>query len=119
MLFDITNVSDLIEFLRGTSIHDSIIENYNYTGDNNRFDLRVFNPIFKEKMNFVFNGVECLKFLRGHEIGCSKTINSLTVEDSCSELCYGAENMIYLLFQMFSGDELHIVFESLYVEQSV
>ena len=72
----------------------------------------------------IFYDVRVVLFIKGKAYGCHEIINSLSVEDNeeylqtyiakGSECAKGA---LYLLFQMFSEDELHIVADELLVEE--
>ena len=71
----------------------------------------------------IFLNIDITLAIKGNEHGSRETILSLTVEDDFSYLqnyipnrCEGVEDSLYLLFQMFSGDELHIVSKEVIAE---
>ena len=63
-------------------------------------------------------------FINGYEWGNDNSISSLTVEenyDSIEVLCKpsmkSSDEYLYLVFQMFSGNELHILSGQLSIEE--
>lgn len=63
-----------------------------------------------------FAGIKTMLFINGYECGNDNSISSLTVEenyDSIEALCKppvkSNDEYLYLAFQMFSGNELHIL----------
>jgi hypothetical protein len=87
------------------------------------FMIRAVNSIYGEEINFFFNEVNNILFVNGNGMGSHETIISLTVEEDCSyrslftNMCSdGLSNSIYLLFQMFSGDELHILSKNVLID---
>lgn len=85
--------------------------------------IRAVNSIYGECINFFFNEVNNILFVSGNEMGSRETIISLTVEEDCSyrsiftNMCSDClSNSIYLLFQMFSGDELHILSKNVLID---
>ncbi len=114
--FDWDKSKELKEFLHESCIHDSKVECMRYKFVEDSLIIEAFNPIFNVKIIFTFRNVKIALFVRGNGIGSCDTILSLTVEDDFSYLhnyilkhVEGAESHLYLLFQMFSGDELHIL----------
>lgn len=62
-------------------------------------------------------------FIVGHELGDRETILSLTAEEdvsyfqNCTKVCGDVLcDSVYLLLQMFSGDELHVVSKAVIIE---
>ena len=121
--FATKNVKDLKDFLCNTCFHDAKLENikYNYLSDN--LTVEAFNPIFDCKLKLDFSGIETVFATKGNWLyGNSEEISSLTVEDDFSyiqkyipEFNKSVNEFLYLVFQMFSGDEIHIVCKRIYV----
>ena len=93
------------------------------SGGKNRLIVETFNPIFDVGLNFTFHDIGITLAISGNEPGSRETIISLTAEEDFSYLqnyiqqySSSLENSLYLLFQMFSGDELHIVSKEVNVE---
>lgn len=123
MKFDRDNVIELKDFLYNSCVHDAKIENVGYQCGKNEIQIELFNPIFNVKMTMVFQNVEIVLAVKGKSYGDSQTIISLTVEEDFSYLktylqkySEDVEFSLYLLFQMFSGNELHIVSKEVFVE---
>ena len=81
------------------------------------------NSTFGVAYDLTFKNVEIALAIKGKEYGSSETLVSLTVEKDFSYLqVYNpkcgefAQDSLYLLFQMFSGDELHIVAQEVLIE---
>ena len=84
---------------------------------------RVVYTFFNVGMNLIFRNVEIALAVKGQEYGSSETILSLTVEEDftylkkyLSDCDESVDSNLYLLFQMFSGDELHIVSKEVIIE---
>ena len=99
------------------------MENVGYQCGKNDIKIELFNPIFNVKMTMVFQNIEIVLAVKDKSYGDSQTIISLTVEEDFSYLktylqkySEDVESSLYLLFQMFSGDELHIVSKEVFVE---
>lgn len=123
MKFDRNSITKLKEFLYNSCVHDAKMKSIEYQCGENGIKIELFNPIFNSKMTIIFQNVEIVLAVKGKSYGDSKTIISLTVEEDFSYLktylqkySEGIESSLYLLFQMFSGDELHIVSKEVVVE---
>ena len=123
MKFDRNSITKLKEFLYNSCVHDAKMKSIEYQCGENGIKIELFNPIFNSKMTIIFQNVEFVLAVKGKSYGDSKTIVSLTVEEDFSYLktylqkySEGIESSLYLLFQMFSGDELHIVSKEVVVE---
>lgn len=120
--FDKSKIEELKEYLYNSSIHDAILENLRYEQGEESLKIETFNPNFNVKINFTFYDVRVALATRGNDFGSRETIISLTVEDFSYLLNYiqkfseSMESSLYLLFQMLSGDELHIVSREVIVE---
>lgn len=123
MKFDRNSITKLKEFLYNSCVHDAKMKSIEYQCGENGIKIELFNPIFNSKMTIIFQNVEIVLAVKGKSYGDSKTIVSLTVEEDFSYLktylqkySEGVESCLYLLLQMFSGDELHIVSKEVVVE---
>ena len=121
--FQRSNMKNLKEFIYSSCIHDAQIEGVRHNLKNNTFVIETTHPFFQVKMLFTFNDVSLVLFIKGNEDGNSDTIASLTVEDDFSYLHQHITNEhsiqeddLYLLFQAFSMDELHVVCHSVSIK---
>lgn len=121
--FDQSKLKELKDFLYNSCVHDAKLENVGYNFGEDAINIELFNPIFHVKMNLVFHHIEIALAMKGTAHGSRDTIISLTAEEDFSYLrnylsnhSEGIENSLYLLFQMFSGDELHIVAKEVSIE---
>ena len=121
--FDYKNIEQLKEFMYNSFIHDSKIQKNEYKNVTNSIEIELFNPIFNVKINLTFLDIEIALAIKGDWSENRETVVSLTVEEDFSYLqnyflkqSKNIEDSIYLLFQMFSGDELHIVCRNIIVE---
>ena len=121
--FDKNHTKELKELLYNSCVHDAQIKNVEYKYGEDSIKIKLFNPIFNVKIDLTFHNIEIAFAIKGKEYGNRETIISLTVEENflylqtyfpkCNEC---SEDSLYLLFQMFSGDELHIVSKEVTVE---
>lgn len=122
--FDKSKTKELEDYLYRSAIHDAVFKSSQYNTEKRMLSVEVFNPIYNIEIHFVFCDVKIVLFIPKNEIGSGKTINSLTVEDCVNMerlICDCNEKLgdaLYLLFQMFSDDELHVVCEKLFIEES-
>ena len=121
--FNKNSINELKELLSGSQVHDAKLQNAKYDSGEERLTIELFNPIFKVKIGLTFDNVEIVFAVKGEWHGNRETIISLTVEDDFSYLQnylsnYSdyQEDFLYLLFQMFSGDELHIVSKEVVID---
>lgn len=121
--FDKNNTKELKEFLYNSCVHDAKFENLGYIYGKDSIIIELFHSFFNVKIQLFFHDIEITLAIKGKEHGSRETILSLTVEEDFSYLqnyipnhCEGLEDSLYLLFQMFSGDELHIVSKEVIVE---
>ena len=121
--FNKNNIQELKDLLYNSCVHDAKLENIEYNYGQDYIRIALLNPIFNVKINLIFQNVEIALAIKGKEYGSPETIISLTAEEDFSHLqtylpkhseCIEAS--LYLLFQMFSGDELHIVSKEVVVE---
>ena len=119
--YDKSSTNELKEFLYNSCIHDATIENVSFDGRDHLLRIEAVHTFFDVKISFAFYDVEMILATRGHDFGSYETIISLTVEEDSARLQKCSESMedvLYLLFQMFSGDELHIVAREVVISQS-
>lgn len=114
--FDKTNADALRDLIYNSYAHDAKVESVEYKCGDDELKIRLFNPIFNVKLDLDFHDVKLAFAVKGKEHGIPDTLISLTVEDDFSYLqaqlkddsAY-SEDSLYLLLQMFSGGELHVV----------
>ena len=121
--YDNSQIDDLKKYIYCSNVHDAKFETMSYDIEKKFFMIRAVNSIYGEEINFFFNEVNNILFVNGNGMGSHETIISLTVEEDCSyrslftNMCSdGLSNSIYLLFQMFSGDELHILSKNVLID---
>lgn len=121
--YDKNNINELREILFNSYVHDAELENVEYNYKQGSIKIILYNPIFNAKMDLTFNDIVTALAIKGGWNGSRETIISLTAEEDFSYLQnylhnYGEfiEDSLYLLFQMLSGDELHIVSKKVVVE---
>lgn len=117
------NIKNLKDFLYNSNFHDAELKNIEYECREDCIKIELVNPIFDVRINFKFLNIGGVFAHRGKMCGSRETIISLTAEEDFSYLqnyipSYneGIADSLYLLFQMFSGDELHIIAEEVIVE---
>lgn len=121
--FDRLQIEALKEYLYYSYVHDSKIDTLGYDKEKKNLVIELVNPIFGDRICLSFEKVKVVLSISGNEFENGETIISLTAEEDYSYLqnCTGVcvDNLfdyIYLLFQMFSGNELHIVCEKVFIE---
>ena len=121
-----SNIRELKEFLYNSCVHDAKLKNINYdctpSGSTSMFPLN-FSVIRMVKIALTFLDIEIMLTVKGEWCENRETIISLTAEDDFSYLQNylikhgeSMEDSLYMLFQMFSGDELHIVSKEVIIE---
>lgn len=116
------NVKELKELLYNSYVHDAELGNAEFDFKEDSIKITLSNPIFGAKIDFTFLNIETALTIKGDWQGDRATIVSLTVEEDFSYLqkylTKHGEYMdsLYLLFQTFSGNELHIVSKEVIVE---
>ena len=116
-------IKELQEFLYHSYIHDAKLERISYNYRKKELMIETLNTIFDVAQTFIFSDVNDVLAVKGDDIGSSEVIISLAVEDDClheqNRIKYSniiLDNLIYLVFQMFSGDEIHIIAGEVNVE---
>ena len=119
------NIKELKEFLYDSYSHDANLRNVKYDLGEDALKIELYNPIFKVSIDVIFHNIEIALAVKGDWNGSRKIVSSLTVEDDFSCLqkhlldnskCM--DDSLYLLFQMFSGDEVHIVSREVTIEST-
>ena len=120
--YDKNNADELKELLYNSCVHDAKLENVEHDFREDSIKIKLFNPIYGVKIDFTFLNIGISLTIKGDWHGDRATIISLTVEEDFSYLQKYLPNhseyldSLYLLFQMFSGDELHIASKEVIVE---
>lgn len=121
--FDRCKRNELRNYLYQSNIHDAELKECGYDRGKKTLTVKTINPIHGGKINFTFGEIRAILFAIGDSFGSDKTIISLTVEEdyshlqNCTQVCgKELEDSVYLLFQMLSGDELHIVCDEIFVD---
>lgn len=124
--FDKLKIKDLKDYLYHSNIHDAKIKALNYNTEQGVLAITALNPIYNLRMELIFEEVKSFLFTRDNKLGSRETIISLTVEEdgsyleNCTQICSDErEDFLYLLFQMFSGDELHIVSKAVFIKDEM
>lgn len=126
LAFDNLHINDLKEYLYYSYIHDAKIEALSYDKNKKSLTISIVNSIYDNQIKIIFENVKIILSLNGNEIGSCEQILSLSIEEDYSFLksfpsvcqhCFF--DNIYLLFQMFSGDELHIVSEKVLIDDNI
>lgn len=121
--YDKNNIKELKEFLYYSDVHDAKFKNVRYDCKEDNIKIELFNPISDVKIDLTFLNIWLALTIKGDWSENRETILSLTVEEDFTFLqnfllknSGYEENSLYLLFQMFSGDEVHIVSKEVIVE---
>jgi len=124
-IFNKNGSQKLKEFLHNSCFHDANVESIRYDCREGKLVIEAFNPIFSVRINLTFCDVKIALSIKGDFLGDRETILSLTAEEDYSYLHKYLlkneeiiEDCVYLLFQMFSGDELHVLSEEVIIEIS-
>ena len=103
-------------------VHDAEVVNGNLNWSGDSIKLELFHSYFGVKTTFTFYTIDIAFAIKGKEFGSRNAIYSFTIEEDFSYLqkyipaCSGYDDSLYLLFQMFSGDEMHVVAKEVAVE---
>ena len=117
------NIKELKEYLYNSNVHDAKLKNIKYDCSEDNIKIELFNPIFNVKIDLTFFDIGITLAVKGKWSENRDTIIALTAEEDFSYLqnylpkhskCM--EDSLYLLFQMFSGHELHILSKELVIE---
>ncbi len=118
-----SNIKELKDYFCHSCVHDAKLKNIKYDYGEDTVKIELFNPIFDIKINLTFLNIGIMFAIKGDWSENRETIISLTAEEDFSYLqnynikhSEYMEDSLYLLFQMFSGDELHIVSKEVIIE---
>lgn len=118
-----SNIEELKAFLYDSYVHDANLGYVEYSCKDDRIKIELYNPIFDVKIDLTFLDIVITLSIKGDWPGNRATLISLSVEKNLSYLQESLlkaneymEDALYLLFQMLSGDELHIVSKEVIVE---
>ncbi len=121
--FDKYSIKDLKMFLYNSYDHDAKLEKVTYDCEKDIMIIKLLNSIFNVQIIYTFYNIEMTLAMKGNEYGCRETIIASTVEENTVFLQNYLKNsekdnedFVYLVFQMFSGDELHIVSKEVDIE---
>lgn len=121
--FDKNSFAELKEYLYNSYDHDAEFESFicDYGEDCIKIDL--FNPFFNVRVHLIFNGINTVLATKGDWHGRRDTIVGIAALDDFSCLRNdlpkydeSTDGDLYLLFEMFSGDKLHIVSKEVIIE---
>ncbi len=124
--FKVENVKELKSFLYDSCFHDATFKKIDYDYASGKLMIEAFNLFFNCKWKVDFSEIETIFVTKGNWLfGSSEEISSLTVEDDFSYLKEYVpkfdktiDEFLYLIFQTFSGDEIHIVCKEVTVEKN-
>lgn len=121
--FNKSSIEELKAFLYSSDVHDAKLKTIQYDWGEDRIIIELHNPIFDVNISLTFLNIGLALTVKGEWPENRETIISLTAEEDFSYLQnqlveHGeyVEDSLYLLFQMFSGDELHIVSKEVMIE---
>ena len=124
MRFSNSNRNEFENWLSLGYVHDSIVTEYFYEIKSKTLHITLVNAHSNTKMDFNFEDIRFLSIINKNEFGNSEEVLVGVLENDYSfledklnvkESSY-IENSLYLVFQMFSMDELHILFESVLLD---
>lgn len=125
MIFTSQNKSALQEFLVGSSVHDAYYEKFSYKWGDKQLFVSLYNFINNKKIDMIFDEISILITTSLDIWGTNNALLSLTVEDDASPIQSFLEkinsdnksfcNNLYVVFQNFSGNEMHIICEKIYI----
>ena len=124
LIFNRKNRDALKLFIYNSHIHDAEITETSYTHGDHSVTISAYNSYYGDRYSFVFRNVR-LFLITNAEPERGNVVISLTLEDdlaylreripSCSRW---GDTALYLLFQMLSGDEFHILADEVLTECS-
>lgn len=120
--FNRENRDALKRFICNSHIHDAEITETDYTHGDHSVTISAYNSYYGDRYSFIIRNVR-LFLITNAEPERGNVIISLTLEDdlaylrervpSCSRW---GDTALYLLFQMLSGDEFHILADEVLAE---
>ena len=116
MKFNKKSFKKLKEHIYSSCIHDAVVQSIEYNHNEKILIIDAENSFFNTEFRIIFSDIECLLSIKGRQFGNDKSIISFTAEDDFSYLYNYLnshvafdENNVYILIQMLSGSELHIL----------
>ena len=103
-------------------VHDATVEYIKWDCASQSLSIRMKNEYAKEAIHFLFSQVRYCLYVKGKQRGDSTVVSSLTVEKidtTTSPFPAHISNCtpyLYLLLQMFSGDEWHILCDAVTID---
>lgn len=115
--FNYTQQKELRDFLYRDDIHDAFFRKITYNAEKKELCIEL------RKISIIFLGIKKMVFKNDNRWGTNETISSLTIEDCYDTLCLedqvlDPQKHIYSLFQLFSGNEIHILSEEIAFEEN-
>ena len=114
--FDKNHSELLKKYIYFSSMHDSIIHDTRYEFDKKTLHIKLINSTCNIKYHLLFEGVTIFWFTKGGELGREDAVLSFSIEDDYSPMLnwniikdLDVNEMLYLMFQMFCGSELHVL----------
>lgn len=106
------------DYLYISAVHDSQFKDIVYDPSQHIVKVVLFNPILEKMITINFLNVRLLLSISDDKWGIDQSISSLTIEDiEQATVTFPKVNKrdleggIYLLFQLFSGNEIHVIAE--------
>ena len=122
--FNRSQRKELTRYLYSSYVHDARVDDIVFNPNNSQLNIRIENPFYKSVYCFSFLNVKAVLFANNHHFSGSDTINSITIEDDSTLSASSVrivddqcEQYLYLLLQMISGDEIHIMCGELFIEE--
>ena len=122
--FNRENRDALKLFIYNSHIHDAEITETSYTHGDHSVMISAYNEYYGDRYSFTFRNVR-LFLITNAKPERGNVIISLTLEDDLTYLrervpssCRWGDTPLYLLFQMLSGDEFHILADEVLAECS-
>lgn len=114
--FDIFKLHELHDYLYMSAVHDSRFKDIGYDPSQHVVKMILFNQILEKVISISFLNVKLLLSISDDKWGSDQSISSLTIEDieQATDIFpkvdkRDLDGCIYLLFQLFSGNEIHII----------
>lgn len=124
MRYDSNNICSLKEYVYNSNMHDAEIKILDYDWSKKNISLTLRNSFYREAYTIEVESVQAFVFTRGDWGGSSFILSSLTVDnpdDQVTKLIMNKEHpedVVYLCFQMFSGDEVQIAAKAISINWS-
>lgn len=124
-IFNKNSKEKLHEYLYNSNIHDSEIKEIIYDISQKSLCIKIYDVEFNNSIKFIFKNTNVVLSISGNEMGERTKINALvlTKKHSTIQSNYKIPNetineSLYLILETFAGDELHIIFDELLVQNT-